>query len=211
MVLKFVFIRHGEAQHNVDFHTVGNAAFTDPKNKDAPLTKLGIQQSQDTAKKLAGLQFLDIWSSPLQRCIETSMELFEELTVNDMYLHDSLLERQGRGYVCNERKPKSEFKDTFLWKTKFLPETPPMWIECENQTSLHHRMKAFVLWLADLYKSIDGHVLLVGHGDAIGSLTYKSLKNAEYVILTLEEILKAAPEPDVTPPPTPSPRSDSPV
>ncbi len=213
MVLKFVFIRHGEAQHNVDFHAVGDKAFTDLKNKDAPLTETGIKQVQETAKKLSDLQFLDLWSSPLERCMQTSTELFEELNVHTLYLHDSLLERQGRAYVCNERKSKTDLKDKRLWNLKFLPETPPIWIECENQTSLHYRMKAFVLLLAELYKDVnslptDAHVLIVGHADAIGSLLYKSLKNAEYTILTLEEILKATPEKEETPPPTPSPRSE---
>jgi broad specificity phosphatase PhoE len=111
MVLKFIFLRHGEAQHNVDFHKVGEAAFTDPKNKDAPLTEVGKQQAQDVAKKLSAYLLLDIWSSPLTRCVETSLELFEELNVGELYLHDSLLERLGGGHVCNDRKSKIELKD----------------------------------------------------------------------------------------------------
>jgi hypothetical protein len=55
-------------------------------------------------------------------------------------------------------------------------------------------MKAFVLWLAYLYKDIEeGHLLIVSHNDAISALTYTSLKNCEYVILSLEEILNAKP------------------
>jgi broad specificity phosphatase PhoE len=211
MVLKFIFIRHGEAQHNVDFHRVADAAFTDSKNKDAPLTELGLQQARDAAKTLSGFKILDLWSSPLTRCIQTSGELFEELNINRMYLHDNLVERQGGGHVCNTRKARSELKSV-LWNTNFLPELPPFWLSRENQTSLHYRMKMFILLLADIYKKYeDGYVLIVGHGDALGSLLYKSLKNAEHVIMTLDEVLNAAPEPEVTPPPTPSPRSPSPA
>jgi broad specificity phosphatase PhoE len=210
MVLKFIFIRHGEAQHNVDFHKVGNAAFTDSKNKDAPLTELGFQQVRDAAKTLSGFKILDLWSSPLTRCIQTSGELFEELNINRMYLHDNLVERQGGGHVCNERKARSELKDV-LWDTSFLPELPPFWGTRENQTSLHYRMKMFVLLLSEMYKKYeDGYILIVGHGDAMSSLVYKPFKNAESVIMTLDEILNAAPESEATPPPTPSPRSPSP-
>ena len=210
MVLKFIFMRHGEAQHNKDFHAVGQSAFTDPKNKDAPLTELGLQQVRDATKTLSGLNILDLWSSPLTRCIQTSQELFEELDIHCMYLHDSLLERQGGGHVCNTRKEKSELQD-HIFDMTFLPDFPPLWIKRENQTSLHYRMKIFVLMLSQMYKNhTDGYVFIVGHGDAIGSLVYKSLKNAEYVIMTLDEVLNAKPAPKITPPPTPSPRSPSP-
>jgi broad specificity phosphatase PhoE len=214
MVLKFIFIRHGEAQHNVDFHSIGQAAFTDPKNKDAPLTDLGHQQARDAAKQLSELTILDLWSSPLTRCIQTSEELFEELNIGTLYLHDNLLERQGGGNICNERKEKTELKKHFILNMEFLPEFSPLWIYSETHTSLHYRMKMFILLLADIYKKFeDGHILVVSHADAIGSLLYKSLKNAEYVILTLDEILNAKPEVDVTPPPTPSssPRSITPI
>jgi broad specificity phosphatase PhoE len=76
---KFIFVRHGEAQHNVDFHVKGQAAFTDPANKDAPLTAEGIQQAKATANALETIPLiLGIWSSPLTRAIQTAEEIFKE-------------------------------------------------------------------------------------------------------------------------------------
>ena len=191
-VPKFIFVRHGEAGHNVGFHEVGQAAFLDPKYKDAPLTPEGIQQAKATALALAPLKVVDMWSSPLTRCIQTSEELYEEMNIGNLYLHDSLLERQGGGHICNERKYRIELKEVHTgWDTAFLPELPPVWVERENETSLQRRMLSFVLLLSEMYKKCpeESHVLLVSHADAIFSLTKKSLKNAEYVIMSLEEIL----------------------
>jgi broad specificity phosphatase PhoE len=191
---KFIFVRHGEAQHNVDFRTKGQRAFSDLNNKDASLTPTGIEQAKATAKALEpyALNVVDIWSSPLTRAIQTAEEILEETSSWTMYVHDSLLERQGGGHICNDRKKLSELKEKFpTLDTTFLPEYPSLWIERENETSLQRRMLSFVLLLAQMYKDVSegSYVILVGHADAIFSLTKKSLKNAEFVILTLDELL----------------------
>ncbi len=195
---KFIFVRHGEAEHNVAFHEVGDSAFTDPKYKDARLTEKGIQQARATGVALQNLKILDIWSSPLTRCIQTAEEIFEENNVQELWLHDSLLERLGGGHICNDRLACHELKKEFpTWKWEFLPELPPLWISRENYTSLQRRMLSFILLLAHMYGDVsaDSHVLIVSHADALGALTQKPFKNAEYVVMTLDEILNPkAPE-----------------
>ncbi len=191
---KFIFVRHGEAEHNVAFHEVGAAAFTDTKYRDAPLTQKGIEQAKATGQALAELPILDIWSSPLTRCIQTAEEIYEEVNVRDLYLHDSLLERLGGGHACNERKQLSELKKSYgLWSMEFLPDLPPFWSTRENHISLQRRMLSFVLLLARLYRDVPegAHVLIVGHSDAISQLIRRPIKNAEHVVMTLEEILEA--------------------
>lgn len=188
---KFLFIRHGEAKHNVAFHEVGDAAFTDRANKDAPLTQKGITQAREAGAALRDLNVIDMWSSPLTRCIQTGEELFEEMNVHHLYLHDNLLERLGGGHVCNERLSKSELKKKFpIWKNLYLPELPAWWAERENEYALRQRMFMFIKLLQDLYKdeSEDAHVVIVSHADAIRALTGVSLKNAEHCVKTLEEI-----------------------
>jgi broad specificity phosphatase PhoE len=193
-VPKFIFVRHGEAEHNVAFHEVGAAAFTDAKYRDAHLTPKGIQQARATGKALEALPILDIWSSPLTRCIQTAEEIYEEVNVRDLYLHDSLLERLGGGHVCNERKQLKELKEKYgMWSTEFLPDLPPFWGTRENHISLQRRMLSFVLLLARLYRDVPegSYVLIVVHSDAISQLIRKPIKNAEHIVMTLEEILEA--------------------
>ncbi len=189
---KFIFIRHGEAEHNVAFHRDGESAFESALYKDAPLTQKGKEQVQESAKKLMHLNILDIWSSPLTRCIQTTNELFEELNVNTLYLHDNLLERQGGNHVCNERKSKTNLQETYsYYDFNFLPELPHFWIKRENEISLHTRMLSFVLLLNTLYKNRneDSYILIVAHNDCISSLLGKGLQNAEFVMSSLDEIL----------------------
>lgn len=193
-VPKFIFVRHGEATHNVAFHKDGEKVFSDPQYKDASLTPTGIEQAIQTGKALANLRILDAWSSPLTRCIQTAQEIYEEANMQSMYLHDSLMECQGGGQACNERKRASEIKKEFsFWNTDFLPEFPPLWLERENATSLNRRMLAFILLLSELYKnaSEDSHVLIVSHSIAMTYLTHKAVKNGEYIIMSLQEILEA--------------------
>lgn len=189
---KFIFVRHGQAEHNVAAHgPEGDEAYSNPKYKDAPLTPEGIKQAKTTAMNLADLKILDIWASPLTRTIQTAEEIFEETSAQKLYLHDNLLELLGGGHICNERKMKSELKAQFpLWRTEYLPETPPFWKERENQYSMHSRMDMLLYLLAQIYEDSpeDSYVCIVSHWGSISSFTGVALQNAEYVIKSLEEL-----------------------
>jgi broad specificity phosphatase PhoE len=190
---KFIFVRHGEAEHNVAFHEKGASVFKDETYRDAPLTQKGIEQARELATRLQSFKILDVWCSPLRRCRQTAEELFEELSINKLYLHDCLLERQGDSCPCNERESKEVLKtECYLFDMEFLPTTPAIWAEQETTTALLQRLKMLILQLSDMYKSFDEsyHILLVGHGDAFGYFLNKSLKNAEFVVFTLDEIPK---------------------
>jgi broad specificity phosphatase PhoE len=193
MAPKFIFVRHGEALHNVAFNTEKSEnVFSREENRDAPLTEKGIQQAQQTGKELFKYNILDIWCSPLTRCIQTAEEIFEEVNANHLYLHDNLLECLGGKHVCNERKAKYEIQKQYtLWNTTFLPEIAPYWIEREPTISVHNRMVMLILYLTELYKeqNENTYILIVSHCDAIWSLTGEILQNAEYRIFTLKEIL----------------------
>ena len=56
-------VRHGQSVHNQDNVCGGHL--------DAPLTKLGKQQAENTKQLLAGIHFDDIYSSDLQRAYKT--------------------------------------------------------------------------------------------------------------------------------------------
>jgi broad specificity phosphatase PhoE len=192
-VPKFIFVRHGEAEHNVAAHgPEGDAAYTNEAYKDASLTQTGITQARSTGEALACYNIIDIWSSPLTRCIQTSLELFEETSAQDLYLHDSLIEVLGGGHICNDRKPRRELKKSYaLCHVENLPDLPPMWAVRENAYSVTNRMMSLCLLLAEIYKDSpeNSYLVLTSHWGAIHTFTGKALKNAEYVIKSLEEIL----------------------
>jgi broad specificity phosphatase PhoE len=188
----FIFVRHGEAKHNVAYHATDEKAFEDETNRDAPLTYIGIKQANETGKKLSSFNIQFIWSSPLTRCIQTAEEILEETSGQIICLHDNLLERQGGNHVCNERKTKTEIEEKlYCANTKFLPERPAYWNKREDWTALHYRMRAFILMLANIYEHMSekSYVVIVSHKDAIFSLIKKDLLKAEFVVMTLDEIL----------------------
>ena len=197
MAPKFIFIRHGEATHNVAFHETKDVkVFEKEEYRDAPLTEKGIQQAKSAGETLSELHILDIWCSPLKRTIQTAEEIFEEVNCGTLYLHDNLIERLGGNHVCNYRQSKTELKEKYsFWDMTFLPEFAPLWVERESATSVNSRMRMLVMYLAELYKEKPetSYILLVSHNDAIWCLTGKSLPNAEYVILTLDEVINALP------------------
>lgn len=186
MAPKFIFVRHGEAEHNVGYHTEGVTAFSNPKYKDAPLTEKGKEQARKAARALADMKILDIWCSPLTRTIETAEEIFEETSATSIYLHDSLLETLGGNHVCNERLPKYKLKEKYKgWDMTLLPEMPACWFQREPVLSVRQRMTMFMLWAKEMYKDVpnDKYILVVTHKDAIWSISGKEMTNCEYIIL----------------------------
>jgi broad specificity phosphatase PhoE len=194
MAPTFIFIRHGEAEHNVAFHTIGLSAFTKEEYRDAPLTEKGKEQGRTLASKLKEYKILDIWSSPLTRAIQTAEELFEELDCGKINLHDNLLELLGGGNVCNERKSKHDIKKAYgHWTTTYLADTPAQWITFENPYALQQRMLMFVMLMAEIYKDAppSRHLIVVSHANALAALTGEKLENAECKFMTFDEIMKS--------------------
>jgi broad specificity phosphatase PhoE len=191
--MKFIFIRHGEATHNVAYRECKNeAVFSEEKYKDAPLTEKGIQEARDLANKLRdqiGDKTVCIWSSPLTRAIQTAEELFEELNVgNEIYLHDGLLEFQGVYQKCNARISTGDLKKKFCTiNTKFLPELPAFWLQNEPVAHYKHRMKMVLHMIKEV--CLVDTVIIVSHKNVLFSILEKDLKNCEFVEKTYEELV----------------------
>ena len=190
---KFIFLRHGEAEHNVGYYTEGVSAFSNELYRDAKLTAKGIEQAKQVAKDLRKFKIRDIWTSPLTRTIQTAEECFEELDFNCITMHDALLECLGGNHICNERKSQKELSEKYhYWNTDLIADAPQHYIRRESLSNVRQRVLMLVLYLNELYKSLSDeyHILLVTHKDVIYSITGKEMKNCEYVITTLDEILK---------------------
>ncbi len=189
----FIFVRHGQAEHNVAAHGIeGDSAYRNPLYKDAALTQKGTAQARATGKALANYKILGIWSSPLTRCIQTSYQILEETSAQHIYLHDSLLEVLGGAHVCNHRKPKKDIEELYpICNVENLPDYPPSWIHTENYSSVRNRMVGLCKLLAELYKDspLNSYIVLTSHWGSIKTLTGIALNNAEYTVKTLDEIL----------------------
>lgn len=189
--VKFILIRHGEATHNTGAETEGDAAYENPAYRNSVLTDKGIQQAADAGKKIASTittKAAALWCSPLQRCLQTADNVMKSVNVplDQMYLHDSLLERLGRGHVCNIRAPTGEIRrDWPDFNANMLPDVGPEWKGIEGRQSVKLRMTMLVEHLKRVYAGATDPVIIVSHHDALFDLIGYSFKNAEFLVTDL--------------------------
>jgi broad specificity phosphatase PhoE len=183
----FLFVRHGQADHNVGAEQYGDAAYEDPKYRDAPLTELGQHQAFAAGKTIQTVQNrrqVHIYSSPLTRCIQTAEGILSAgVQASSFILHDSLLERLHHNHPCNARKTPVEIRSQFpRWDTHFLPLYPPLFAShSEPYDSVSLRMNAFFEYLQKKYEGTYTMVIVVSHHDAIESLLHLKLANGQVV------------------------------
>ena len=190
-MVKFILIRHGEATHNVGAETEGDAAYENPAYRNSQLTEKGVKQATEAGMKIASTLATDaaaLWCSPLQRCMMTAEHVMKSVNVplEQMYLHDSLLERLGRGHVCNMRASTSEIRrDWPDFNANMLPDVGPEWRGIEGRQSVKLRMTMLMEHLKRVYAGEKDPVIIISHHDALLDLVGYSFKNAEYMITDL--------------------------
>lgn len=102
------FIRHGQATHNVGFDLHGESAYLSEEYINAPLTTKGIDQAQRARTELKNNEIELIFTSPLQRTIETTMNIFQEdgvIGVPVIALDE--LREIDQTHPCNRRENKT--------------------------------------------------------------------------------------------------------
>ena len=175
-----IFIRHGEAEHNIAFHEKGPSIFSDPAYTDPPLTELGHTQAYEAGIEIAknhGIKFNSVWCSPLTRCIQTALEVTKTISVEKMFLHDNLVEVLSETCTCNRRKEKRFLMDLYSeFNMTLLPETPSTWLGHEYAPHVRLRMSMIFHCLQHL----SGNHLIVTHHDALFEILRSSFKNAEF-------------------------------
>jgi broad specificity phosphatase PhoE len=89
--MKLYFARHGQTDGNA---SNGKVAM----EYDEPLNKIGVEQAEDLAKKLKGIQFDAIASSPLMRTLQTA-EIINKNHNLPIKLDDSWAELKANSYI----------------------------------------------------------------------------------------------------------------
>ena len=107
--MELYIARHGETEFNKARRWQGSGL-------DSPLTPLGIEQAKILGKKLEGIEFDAIYSSPLKRAMDTARiafdddMLFETRAETDIRLREiGLGDAEGMGYD----EISEDFKDTY--------------------------------------------------------------------------------------------------
>jgi broad specificity phosphatase PhoE len=151
--MKLTIIRHGQTQENIDKIIQGQ--------QPGHLTALGKEQAAEAAKKLEGKLFDVIYSSDLQRCLDTS-EPIRHAFPNVSFKTDRLLRERFGGSL--EGKPLSLVGDHTATGDKYTFHMPD---GGESWEDVKRRQVQFLNGLFDLHP--EGSVLIVTHrGPVLG-------------------------------------------
>lgn len=150
-MLTVYLLRHGETAWNAD----GNRYCG---RTDLPLTAIGIQQAKVVSDQLKRIHFDAVFSSPLQRALQTAQ-----------------IASGGKDVVTDSRLTEIDFgKWEGKTKEEFIAENKNLWVNWlndpaaspaggtgENAKSVIERVSEFYIDLLKRYPS--GKVLVVGH------------------------------------------------
>lgn len=169
-------IRHGEAEHNVAFQIEGPAAYK--KYRDPSLTEKGKQQAKESGAELLSMKINMIITSPLQRCIETA-SILRTILHAPVFAVDGLIEEQGNGEICNERKSLQELMKHV---TVFRCDDPfTIWDVYGSREPGDHVKERAEETILFCKQSFPNHrILFVTHHDVIKNTFGKSVKNCEW-------------------------------
>jgi hypothetical protein len=109
---------------------------------------------------------------------------FVRVPPDRVYLSDNLLERMGRGHVCNHRATRDDIISTWpLFNCDALPDSGPVWDGAEPCESVRCRMRMVIRYLQQEYAGSELPVIVVSHHDSLFELVGRSLSNGEYAVI----------------------------
>jgi broad specificity phosphatase PhoE len=117
--------------------------------------------------------------------MDTALFLQEALGRLPTYANDALIECLGGGELCNMRMPKSKISNYWINVDALAEESPDPNQPRETIQAVKERLIPF---LKDILEDHKGNVLIVSHHDVLRALTGKSLRNAEAIVLSREEL-----------------------
>ena len=169
--MKLYFARHGESEANIQ-KVISNRGF------QHPLTDKGREQAHTLASALRDIPITHLYSSPLQRAVETaqivgaSKGLTYEIT-------DALREYdcgalEGQGDAASWALHEQTWRD---WLERGLLDSCP-----EGGESFHDIRARFVPFIESLiaqHAGTDTHILLIGHGGTYRAMLPLALDNVD--------------------------------
>jgi broad specificity phosphatase PhoE len=175
-MLKIYLARHGQDRDNVNGILNGH--------RDEPLTELGLEQARMLAEEIknAGMNFDEVYSSPLQRAYKTAETVTEALGIKKPILEPDLIERNF-GIMTGKA-----IRDIKSLCAPDIIETPHIasgtgivyFISVEGAETFPELIERGGRLIAKMKSHhMDGSILLVAHGD-IGKMIYAAYYNLDW-------------------------------
>ena len=153
--MKMYFLRHGETNGNKNKILQGRI--------DNPLNDDGRNQAMKAREEIEGISFDAVYTSPLQRAMETAMIASglteEELIKDERIVEISFGDMEGN-VVSRDNQVMVDF---FYNPEKYVPVN-----NAESYEEMLDRIKDFLQDIEDKYKDLpDANILVVSHGALI--------------------------------------------
>ncbi len=159
--MKVYMVRHGETESNVLKKYCGSY--------EGELTTLGEVQAQELTRKLQGISFYKVYSSPLNRCRRTA----DIITGHNSKIIDDRLKERDFGIFENktyEELLKEYPREVESWSKDWINYPIP---KGESAKEAYDRVKLFMEELQSIESDInnednqDANILVVTHGGVI--------------------------------------------
>ncbi|MBQ7502922.1 histidine phosphatase family protein [bacterium] len=153
-MLEIWWVRHGSTEWNDNKRWQGHS--------DVRLNENGRRQARFLAKKLAGIQFTEVWSSDLERSLETALLALPNISLNDIKKDRRLRELNmgiAEGKTWEELTPLQQ-QDIVAWwddpYNLYFPGTE------ENLRTASERLREWQQALPE-----EGKIIVFSHGGLI--------------------------------------------
>lgn len=150
--MKIYLIRHGQTDMNKEHRVQGRSGL--------PLNEAGINQAKELSKKLKGISFDVVYSSPQERAIQTA---FYATNINPVV--DDRLDVFDLG---SANGIKAEELKTI--RNGLMPD-PSVYTNVETYENYTSRIYSFMEELISKYKDKDVNILVCGHKCTTGCIS----------------------------------------
>jgi probable phosphomutase (TIGR03848 family) len=150
----FYLLRHAESRANSEGILAGRI-------EGITLSKRGLEQSRELTKALKTLEIKNIYSSPLERCLET-VAPFARYSGKPVKIANEFIEME---YGLWSGRKLASLRREKLWKSIQTNPSKVKFPEGESFTALSKRIRTGLNSLAKRHPR--GGVLIVSHGDPI--------------------------------------------
>ena len=164
-------IRHGLAEHNINYGKFGSTTFYDPNFVDTSLVKEGFDQAnqlRESWKEIDDIELVIV--SPLQRTLQTAIEIFKEKEVPILSL-EIVREYPLGKQTCNKRSPLSILKKKYPRVNfhDFKSENDEVWLSHREETidELNVRIDLFKQYILQRPET---KIAFINHGSFIGQM-----------------------------------------
>lgn len=173
-------IRHGLAEHNINYLKYGCKTFYDPKFVDTSLIDEGFKQAVNLGETWLNKKDIElVIVSPLKRALQTATEIFKGLSV-PIISFEMTREYPIGGHTCNKRSQKEYLMDAFptINFDDIKGGEDQLW-DPEKEESIHELDLRINIFKKFIENRPEKNIALVSHASFIGQLKDNHIKYIE--------------------------------